>query len=1142
MSDGLFAPLFGGAERRERRRARALVTGKRHVLSNEVDAVTVTTQREGETRREGATVRTFEVEELDDVDLPGDVELRDRRRHRRSPTQSRKELRSRQREGAEDGPGERTNEEGRPGRRANERRRRLVEAGVVLPHGGEAVRLRSAVTDVDDALLRAELLVRLFEAAPTEPERGESNSDGRQIDDDAVRAETPDDEELQKEKQHPEASEQIPERRQDARGAMGPKAETRREEERKAGHSEERERNRPNPRHRDVPEAARADRAAARIQPAETRLDGGVVDEERRADEERKHRRRAQNEEPVNLPHDEATCSPEGASPYSRRRPTTLRHEQLMPRPRSLRGPLEELLRELSRPVHPRELSARLDVPWDEQDDFFELLGLLVEDRILEELPGGRLRLAEGGKQRFEEETKKPKDQGFDGKLSMHARGFGFVTGLGQEDVFIPPDAIYEAMHGDTVRVVVSRKTEKGLEGRVENVVKRRNPRIPGVLRRKGKSSWLEPDDTRIRAPITLTDSSGKGNDGDAAIVEITRFPAFAGELPEARVLEILGPEGDPKTEVRKILIREQIVEEHLPETLENAAAIVRELTPLSLGSRRDLRSVPLPTIDPEDARDHDDAVWVERRGKGYRVYVAIADVSEYVREGSPLDDEAKARGCTIYLPDRAIPMLPKELAADQCSLLPNVDRFCLAMIADLDQHGRTESFEVVEGLMRSAAKLTYGGVARALGFDPESPAQPDAERMRADLEVLAEVAEKLRKARMSRGALDLDLPEARVHVDRETGAPTDVSKRATRPGLKRAYSLIEELMLLANERVAEWMTTKKAPAIYRIHGKPDERKLEKLGIVAERLGVEFDPAALSDPLGVAEFLRRSKTHERHHVLEMLLLRTLKQAQYDVENSGHFGLASECYLHFTSPIRRYPDLTVHRQVKHILRGGKIDRSNAALEELTQAAQLASARERASMEIEREITDLYRALFMRKHIGDEFEGRVTGVTGSGLYVAIDHPFCDVMIRFEALGPDRYELSEDELSIVGQRSGDTVMLGDDLRLRIIDVAIFRRTVYGERILGEDERAAIERAEGGPARRDAGGPPKRGGRPGEGRPSRGRTSGEAPRPGEKPRKSFKDRKASDAKTGDRSKTATSRATSTKSPRAARPARKKR
>jgi ribonuclease R len=340
------------------------------------------------------------------------------------------------------------------------------------------------------------------------------------------------------------------------------------------------------------------------------------------------------------------------------------------------------------------------------------------------------------------------------------------------------------------------------------------------------------------------------------------------------------------------------------------------------------------------------------------------------------------------------------------------------------------------------------------------------------------------------------------VLVDAQTGAPTDVVRRAQDSGVKRAYSMIEELMLLANEAVALWLGGRKAPTVYRIHGQPDEAKLERLGEVAGRLGVEFDPEAMKEPLGVARFLARVQKHERKQVLEMLLLRSLKQAAYDTTNIGHFGLASKNYVHFTSPIRRYPDVQVHRAVKAILRGQKPDSSPAGRDALQLSATLSSARERAVMDIEREVVDLYRCLLMREHIGETFEGTVNALVGTGAFISLDAPFVDVLIRYEAMGPDHYNLSDDELSVVGARSGDTIALGDRVLVTIEDVAILRRQTYGRRVPPEALLKQMKDAPELPRRPQrlptsyAGPGAKRG--PAHGAPARGQARGGRPEHG--------------------------------------------
>lgn len=727
------------------------------------------------------------------------------------------------------------------------------------------------------------------------------------------------------------------------------------------------------------------------------------------------------------------------------------------------RGDVISFLTDAGRAVHAREIASALAVPEKVYPRFQRLLEDLASERAIRRLSGDRFRAERP-------EPTRPKTRGWEGILRLHPRGFGFVNAAGQPDVYVAPDGIGPAMHGDFVRVAVIGESSRGVEGRIESVIKRRSARVAGVLRRRGKSSWLEPDDARIRGPIVLS-KAAEGEDGDAAVAQITRFPELTEENPEGELVAVLGTPGDPNVEVAKILVREQIVEEHPEKSIREAETMAARLLRAPSEGRVDLREVPLPTIDPEDARDHDDAVWVERQGEGYRAWIAIADVSEYVQPGTGLDDEALARGCTIYLPDRAIPMLPRALAGDLCSLLPERDRLCLCVIVDLDKDASVQNYEIVEGVMRSAAMLTYGGVARALGFTDKPQRSAQAEALKRELRCVDELTRKLRKIRMRRGALDLDLPEVKVVLDERTGAPVGVKRRAEDEGIKRAYQMVEELMLLANELVAKWLTKRRSPAIFRIHGKPDETKLQRLGEVAAKLGVTVELEDMLEPLGLAKWLRKIQDHPRKQVLEMLLLRSLKQAAYDINNIGHFGLASENYLHFTSPIRRYPDLLVHRQVKHLLRGGRIDLSENAIEQLRTSATNSSERERAAMDVEREVVDLYRALYMRAHIGEVFEGTVSALVGSGVFVSLDDPFVDVLVRFESLGPDQYNISDDELSAVGVHSGDTVSLGDRMVVHIEDVAILRRAVFGRRVLTE---AAVDRFTGPSKRR-----PVKGGR---------------------------------------------------------------
>jgi ribonuclease R len=722
------------------------------------------------------------------------------------------------------------------------------------------------------------------------------------------------------------------------------------------------------------------------------------------------------------------------------------------------RSEILELLASETRPMHAREIAARLRVSEVDYLGLQHLLDDLSLEGVLATRPGQRFKLSS--------RTASVRGAEREGLLSVHSRGFGFVASLGEtgDDVFVPPEAMGGAMHGDRVRVRIRSRGPRGAEGEVVQVIERGLKRIAGTLRRKAKSAWVEPDDTRVRGPIVLgrgidtRDGSGNsGSDGDAVVVAITRWPEAPNENPEGAIESVLGRPGDLAVEVAKILVLEGVHEQHAEPAIREAEAFGDEIPGQMTRDREDLRHVPLPTIDPEDARDHDDAVWVERtqNGGGYRAWIAIADVSRYVTPGTALDEEAQKRGCSIYLPDRAIPMLPRALSSNLCSLLPGVDRLCLCVEAEIDAAGDVRKGRVIRGVMRSHAKLTYGGVARALGLTAslEAKREPAADELVGGLRTAYELSRILRAKRMKRGALDFELPEARVVLHEETRQPVDVTRRAQDPGVKKAYQLIEELMLLANETVARWCEERGVPTIYRVHAPPDEQKLDRFAAMCDALGIPFDVEDTREPKRLGQLLASFSDHPLAPVLNSLLLRSMKQATYDVANIGHFGLASKAYLHFTSPIRRYPDLIVHRIVHEVLSGREPRAPGGVVgrDKLAEAALASSIAERRAMEVERAIVDLYRAFLMKDRIGARFEGTVTAVVGSGLFVQLDAPFVDVLVRLEDLGHDHWQVDDDTLRVVGARSGDVIALGERLAVEIVDVAILRRTVYGRRVTG-------------------------------------------------------------------------------------------
>ncbi len=718
-------------------------------------------------------------------------------------------------------------------------------------------------------------------------------------------------------------------------------------------------------------------------------------------------------------------------------------NEQKIPR----RASVLDLLASDGRALHQDEIASRLAVA----PRYLPALARVIDDLVLDgavmPTSGHRFKLTKSS-------VTHGKSDAVDGFFTYNPRGFGFVAALGAGrgeggDVYVPAHALAGAMHGDKVRARVVAQGARGKEGVIEEILARRPPLVAGTIRRRGKSAWLESDDARIRGPIVLTDLPSGADDGLAAIARIVRFPMTHDENPEGVLAEVLGAQGVLDVEARKILATRGIDESFDANAEAEAVAFGETVPKEMLEGREDLTHLPLPTIDPIDARDHDDAVWSVRNDDGsYRVWVAIADVSTYVKEASALDASAVGRGNSIYLPNRAIPMLPRVLSSHLCSLLPNEIRLCLAVEIDLDPTGTTIGSRVIEGFMRSAAKLTYEGVARALGFTTNPPESKEADAMRGDLRVLSDVAGLLRKKRSRRGALAFDVPEAQILLDAE-GTPVDVKKRGGDPGVAKAYGIIEEPMILANETVAEILVARDAPAIFRVHAAPDPAKIERFGAMCERVGVPFDAEEALDPKKLSTFVKKMAENPRAALLQQLLVRSMKQATYEIANIGHFGLASKAYVHFTSPIRRYPDVVVHRTLRRVARKEPIDKSETALSAMRDAASQATMCERRGMEIERETADLYRAFFMKGHIGETFTATVTGLSMSGVFATIEEPFVDVMIRSDAMGADSYSLDEDGLSMVASRSGDRIDLGDTMLLKIEEVSIERRTVYARRM---------------------------------------------------------------------------------------------
>jgi ribonuclease R len=744
---------------------------------------------------------------------------------------------------------------------------------------------------------------------------------------------------------------------------------------------------------------------------------------------------------------------------------------------------MQALRQHAPRAVHVAEVCRDIGVPKRARDEVRDVLSELVDLGMAKELPGGKFRPADTTEQRkpgFGRGPAAPSlpraaPDGVHGRLTMHPRGFGFVaTEDSGPDVFIPPDSVGGAMQHDYV-AVQAHSTHKGREGRIVEVIGRGLSAVTGTVEKRGRSYFLDPDDARLRSPMPVQGRIPK--DARSARVAVlagfSRYPRYADELPEVEILEVLGEHGTLDVEVAKIKIRDGIVEEFSEDVEQAVEELPSRVSRREMRGREDLRDLDFVTIDPADARDHDDAVFAERtRDGGYRIIVAIADVSHYVAEGTELDREAFTRGCSIYLPDRAIPMLPAKLSTHLASLVDNEDRLCMAVEIRLGTSGRVQSHRFIEGVLRSRASLTYEGVAAALGLTEDLPAQPEAEARQDQLSTLLDASKVVRRRRTQRGSLDFDLPEAKVVLDDED-QPTDVVRSRKDPGIRRSYQIIEDMMILANEVVAADLEGRAMPTIYRVHGQPDEEKIEVFAKMAGALGYNITPDDAMEPKKLAKFLRKIEGTPHASVLNYLLLRAMQQATYDVTNIGHFGLGSKEYLHFTSPIRRYPDLVVHRVVRRVIHDEPLDPVQAR-PELRRAAAESSRLERRAMGVERDVVDLYRTALMEGRVGDEIDATIGHVTEWGFFSALDEPFVEVLTPVDQLAEDYFELDELGLRLVGRDTKEIFAVGDRVRMRIEDVRLERREVIAtpvERLADGGIRAVISEEEGAADRRGRG-----------------------------------------------------------------------
>lgn len=625
------------------------------------------------------------------------------------------------------------------------------------------------------------------------------------------------------------------------------------------------------------------------------------------------------------------------------------------------------------------------------------------------------------------------------GVVQGHPEGFGFVVPdqKGLEDIYLDRREMRRVMHGDRVLVRQERGRRGDARGHVVKVLERGQQRLVGVVRTDGPRAFLVPMDPRVAPGIPLQDP-GSARSGQVAAAEMTRYGTGYAP-PEARLQRVLGAPDDPEVQAQAVIFRYGWPQEFSEEARQEADRLGPRPDPAEIASRRDLRALAAFTIDGETARDFDDAVGVERTpDRGYRLYVSIADVAHYVPRGSPVDVEAYARGTSVYFPDRALPMLPEALSSGLCSLKAGTDRLCRTALLEVNRKGEVERAEVFPSVVRSAARLTYTEVGRIL-VDRDASVTGRYAGLGEPLRVMEELAHLLMERRNARGSLDFQLPETEIVLD-ERRMPTDV-RRAERT---IAHRIIEEFMIAANEAVARYLQERKFPCVYRVHEGPDEDTLDAIAPFLSTLGYPLprsrEKAAPGDVRRVLEACR-GKPEER--VVNRMLLRSMKQACYDPDNVGHFGLASEAYLHFTSPIRRYPDLVVHRLLDQAMSGRRPD--PRAREELAaylrEAADHGSARERLAMDAEREMVDIKKAQFMTDKIGQTCTGVVTDLAGFGFFVELDAWFVEGLVSLKSLQDDFYRYYETAHVIKGQNHGRSFRMGDAVTVRVARVKLFQ-----------------------------------------------------------------------------------------------------
>lgn len=639
------------------------------------------------------------------------------------------------------------------------------------------------------------------------------------------------------------------------------------------------------------------------------------------------------------------------------------------------------------------------------------------------------------------------------GRLQAHAKGFAFLIPEDREhpDVYIHANDLKSAMNGDTVLVRITSKGREGgrLEGEVVRIVKRAITQVVGVFQSYEVYGFVVPDDKRINRDIFIPRGNFAGAvDGQKVVVKIVNYPEGRAAA-EGEVIEILGHKDDPGIDILSVIRKHQLPERFPDDVMAEAEQVPESITEEEIvrQGRRDLRGLNIVTIDGEDAKDLDDAVNVERLENGhYRLGVHIADVGYYVPENSKLDQEAYNRGCSVYLVDRVIPMLPKRLSNGICSLNPQVDRLTMSCVMEFNEQMKVVKHDIFTSVIKTKERMTYKNVYKILEEEDPELIERYSELV-DDFKLMKELAMKLRQMRMRRGAVDFDFEESKIIVD-EDGKPIDIVKRERTV----AEQIIEEFMLAANETVAEHFHWMKVPFIYRVHEDPDQEKLQNFLAFAANFGHHVKGRGNSiHPRALQSLLEDIQGTKEQTVISTMMLRSMKQAKYDSEMSGHFGLAADFYSHFTSPIRRYPDLVIHRVMREVFENNGIlsdERQEYLASRMQDIAQQSSERERVAVDAERDTEKMKKAEYMLDKVGEVFEGMISSVTSFGMFIELENTV-EGLIRLSMLTDDYYHFDEQHMALIGERTSKVFRIGDEVEIRVARVNMDDYTIDFEMV---------------------------------------------------------------------------------------------